>query len=196
MDRSDYERVTEILSRAGISDYSMVPQDVMERASLFGTHTHLACELYDRGTLDISTVHAGIIPYLNSYKYFLDNFAVVIEDIEREVVSERWKFRGHLDRVGIVNGVRTLIDLKTSTIVLPAVSLQTGGYTYAYHEEEKRKKIRKRLCVQLTEGIPNLFWYDNPHDEAVFIACLQVARWRAHNKLTKEQLEWITLMET
>ena len=79
--------VTKILQIVGISDFSKVPADILERARLFGTAVHKACELFDKGTLDERTLDTNLWPYLDAWFAFKKDYQLEFIEIEKPIAS-------------------------------------------------------------------------------------------------------------
>src|SRR3990167_1495715 len=95
-----YPRVTTILSKAGLISFSYLNPNVLKNAQLFGTAVHKAAELYDLGTLDIRKLSAPLLPYLTAWQKFKADYKIQeFIAIEKHVISEKWQYRGTLDRV-------------------------------------------------------------------------------------------------
>lgn len=154
-------------------------EDMWVRAGEFGTAVHKACELYDLGTLNESILDINLKPWLESWKIFKKEFGITFfEAIEIRVYSKRWRFAGTVDRGQTINGKRTLIDIKTPTVLQDWVSLQLAGYQIA-HEEMTKLKIKQRWGVRLRPGQrPEIKPYNDKSDRDVFIGALQVSNWK------------------
>lgn len=174
--------VSEILQGIGVMNLSFVDKEVLEKNSKFGTAVHKTCELWDKNDLDINSLSAPLIPYLESYKKFIVDYKVVLNpaDIEKIIYSERWRFAGTLDRTATINNKPTIIDLKSGDSLYPAMNLQLVGYKIAY-EEMTKTKIKQRWIVQLKEDGYKVTECKEQSDESVFIGAIQLYRWKLKN---------------
>lgn len=177
--------VTGILSACGITDFSSVNKDILDRACKFGRAVHKATELWDRKDLNLETLDAPLVPYLDAWKSFVEEEVSEFLFIEKAVYSLRNSFAGTVDRFFIdKKGRLTLCDIKTSAgMASAAVSLQTAGYEIAF-EEMQLGKIARRVGVLLTkEGtfIPEEF--TDKTDRDYFLACLRVAAFKVNHGL-------------
>ena len=171
--------VTQILKANGLSDFSMVNPDILERAKQFGLAVHKGCELHDLKTLDRDSLCDPLVPYIAQWQRFITNFKVQILDIEKRFWSTKYRFGGCLDRVAIINGKLTLVDIKTTTSINPTTAIQVAGYSLLYNEGRKfRDKIKSRWCVHLKEKTYELQEYKDVRDEQIFMACLTVANYK------------------
>ena len=171
-----------------LSDYSMVPHEVLERKKIIGTAVHMACELHDAGGVDESTIHDSCFPYFKAYLNFrAENPGEVVLN-EQKVFSERWGFAGTLDRVFKMHESRTQawfkgdlvqIDLKTVAKLMPATGPQTAGYALAMPDLGVPRTQIKRAALQLKrDGTYAIKPYTSADDEACFIGLLTVLNWR------------------
>ena len=173
--------VSSVLRYTGFNDISRIPENVLEPARLFGNAVHKACELYDRGTLDIEILDPELALYLTGWKKFLKDYKVRIVDIEKHIYSKKWKCAGTLDRIAMIGKERVLVDIKSTTTMNPAVALQTAGYKIM-DEEMTGLKIHKRLGIRLLLNNYKPEPYKDKIDEITFLSCLNVRAWKKlHN---------------
>lgn len=117
--------VTGLICRAGLVDSTWYTPQSRDR----GTYVHEACALYDRGTLDDSTVDPRIRPYLDAWVKFQGimkpgKFSV----IEQPFYSEKYGYAGTIDRAWPHMGSDFVCDIKTGDF--PAwLPLQLAGYS-------------------------------------------------------------------
>jgi len=172
-------RVTEALQSAGLIDFSRVREDIMERAQAFGTAAHKACELHDKGSLNFASLSGPLIPYLEGWKKFLKDYNITIDpnEMEKRFVSKKWGFSGTPDRWPLIGRKRTVVDIKTCTVMYAPTAIQTAGYQILL--EETGIKIHQRWGVQLNEkGTYKVEPYTDPADRTVFLSCLNVCKWK------------------
>lgn len=172
---------SQILKSCGLSDYSNVPKDILDAASNFGTAVHLATALWDKNTLDMSTLSEPLVPYLEGWKRFIDDYkpTVLTEWTENPMGSVKYRFGCTPDRVLIVRDKIWVLDIKTTSSILPSIAIQTAAQAICI--KENYKKVHKRVAIQLTENNYKLFPFDKPSDEATFLACLRVFNWKKEN---------------
>lgn len=192
--------VSSILKRAGIVDLSGIPADVLERACQFGTAVHLACELWDKGTLDIATLDLPLVPYLEAWQKFVKDYECEMVAIEEPVFSKVWWFAGKLDRIAncknfalpfgtSVARKRTLLDIKSGSSIYPSMRLQSAAYTIA-SEEMGQGKILQRAAVQLLpDGAYKLHQFTEDNDRTYFLGAVQVSKFKRKEKAYYEK-EW------
>jgi len=166
--------VTQAISGAGLVDSRWFDDYSRDR----GTAVHLATELWDKGTLDEDTLDPVIVPYLEGWKLFTAETGAVwdITGIEQRVFSTSHRYAGTLDRIGTVNGRRTLADIKTGLSNSRNTALQLAAYCHAIGE------VCDRMAVHLPgDGKYKLSLYkieDQIRDFHVFAAALTVANWK------------------
>lgn len=144
--------VTRILNEEGFYDYSKIPQEILQRAAKFGQAVHRATELWDKGTLDMNSLNPALVPYLNGWIKFKEDYKLEVIGNELKLWSKKYRYAGTLDRTGVCGlgkfaGKLAEIDIK-SGLILPGVRLQTAGYQ-VLHNENFKDKIRVRICVKL-----------------------------------------------
>jgi CRISPR/Cas system-associated exonuclease Cas4 (RecB family) len=192
-----YPRVTAIL--ADIFDpFSTIRPEIMEEAQDRGTYVHKITELYDRDNLlDYDKKYEK---HFSGWEKFINEVNPKMIEIEKSIVSEKYKYRGTLDRVAelkeiLVYDIRakkpvkisgmSILDIKTGC-EMPYVDLQTAAYKIAYEEQEKQK-IKNRLTVYLKkDGTCKLILLSNSYDERVFLNTLNIYNFKRNHNLIKE----------
>lgn len=95
--------------------YQNTPQWQMEAAAERGTRVHAAAELLDKsGSTEIEEEY---LPYLEAYAAFLREHDVNWELIEHAGFHPDFLYAGTVDRYGVLDGKRTLVDIKTTYTV-------------------------------------------------------------------------------
>ena len=137
--------VTQIISPW--SDFSMVPEHVLEAAGVRGTRVHKSCASIARGLW--APRPADISGYLLSYDQW---FTLIDKDrpmwIEEEFISKIWGFIGHPDFVGFYRGDPGLVvvDNKTPRSLLKAWKAQLAAYAILV---EEKTGIKVNRCGSL-----------------------------------------------
>lgn len=138
--------VTQILEDVGLSDYSMVPANILVDAQKRGTRVHLICELYDRGELDLSSCDLEDTQYLDQWVKFKKKQGIETFDlIEAPFYSPQHKYAGTLDRL---HG-KTIYDIKTGPPA-PAHPFQLAAYSFLLNERDEITQRFNRIAVHLT----------------------------------------------
>lgn len=92
-----------------------VPKWQLEAAAERGTAVHKATELLEaQGSAETDDEYA---PYLQAYAAFLRDHEVAWDLTEKSLYSEADDFAGTIDRYGLLDGYRTLVDIKTTYTV-------------------------------------------------------------------------------
>lgn len=126
--------VTTILNHISAVGYSAVPQSTLDYARMRGSAVHEALELYDYGIPfeEQEGVTPEIVGYINAYLTFIRDYKPTWTHIEHIVYNEEQHYCGTLDRAGVINGRRAIVDIKTvasPTIENKAcVCAQTSAY--------------------------------------------------------------------
>lgn len=170
--------VTSILSP--LTDFSRVPPHVLQAAADFGKAVHRACELDDLGELDESTLDAALVPYLQAWRKFSAEHAVGWEQIEQPTYNATMRYAGTPDRFGGVKGRPTVVDIKSTAQLYPAVGPQLAAYAQALGHP-----YADRLAVQLkNDGTYVAKFYKDPTDWPVFASLLTLRNWCALHSIT------------
>ncbi|MGH7311367.1 MAG: hypothetical protein ACREK6_22005 [Candidatus Rokuibacteriota bacterium] len=149
MARPLYPRVTQILCDLGLDpDFSGVPAGVLEAARKRGTAVHEAMEAMTYGFLDNETPE--IAPYLCAARKFLSESGYVPEVAEVQVVNDTWRYRGHLDNLGMLQTRRAIVDWKTAdSLEIAYASYQLAGYFDAWNTMHPTTPAQAAVAVQL-----------------------------------------------
>lgn len=162
--------VTEIISAAGLSNYDVIPEAILEPAATFGTDVHAACAEFDRG---------GGIPKnellaecVQGWAKFTRDFSAKWQHIEQFRYNARYGYAGTSDRLGYVNDKWTVIDIKTGT---PAKwhRIQTAGYAML-----SMPIIPYRMVVYLKPGGYKIVENKDKLDEQVFLSALTIFKFK------------------
>ena len=177
--------VSEILTAAGLVDFSTVPAERLEAARKFGNAVHLACELSDRETLDFGSLDLALVPYLMGWEIFKQEYLVELRAIEEQFYSPLYRFAGTIDRIGSwrIDDSSLIIDIK-SGIENPAIAIQLAAYGLLAKEIFGIKGKIRRLAVYLNDkGTYRVKEYRDKNDMNIFLATLSVYNFRRKNNL-------------
>lgn len=189
--------VTQLLQEFKIVDYSMVPEDVLEKKRLIGIRVHAATVMLDNGSLDEDDFNWNFpecVPYLNAYRKFrlIENFEATHK--EARYFSKKWRFAGTPDESGIhvtkMGEHQALIDYKCTWAMYASTGPQLSGYEILLNEN-LGLKIKKRFGLLLKPtGNYELTEFKDPNDKQDFLACLWL-HWqkRTKYKTSKGELE-------
>lgn len=169
LDGEELPSVSEITRFISREVYGDVGQFNLDHAAERGTAVHKATELLDKyGTVEITE---DIEPYIKAYIAFRKEHECEWEFIEKPSHDSNRRYAGTIDRLGLVDGVLTLADIKSISTISPAHRKMYTASLNLYRRMFPEKKIEKLLIVQLKKDATyKLFWLDI--DDALADACL------------------------
>lgn len=165
-----------------LESFEGIPADVLEAARIRGQYVHAACDLLDRDQLDWSSLDPALVPYIEGYQNWLADSDATITASELRVAHKANGYAGTLDRLAIVNGRETLVDVKATAVLPVTVGPQTAAYANAYAVSSGHK-APKRHCLHLNPVFKRGYKFTaltDPGDWSVFLSCLNV--WKFRNK--------------
>lgn len=128
--------------------------EIRDAAGRRGSNVHTLTERFDNGDTVELLSEAGQPMYsmeewamFERYVDFSTRFLPVYDMIEQQVICPELGFAGTLDRVGIIDGKKYLIDIKTSNGIYNSYWLQMAAY---------RKALYINLCIDL-DGVAILW---------------------------------------
>lgn len=172
--------VTQVLTLAGMSDFSKVPMHILEKAKQIGTAVHKASQFLDEGDLDLDSLDQSIVGYMVGYQKFKEEYEFKPRLIEHRMVGEvdGMAYGMTLDRLGRMKGYDcdVLLDLKTSSRPSASWAIQTAAYVDGYGGEPARFVVRVSK-----DGKFSLIPYNDGQDFEVWRSALRVAYWRLNH---------------
>lgn len=167
--------VTQVLQVTGLSDVSKIPAAVLYRASLFGKAVHKAIELYTKGTLDIESLDPNLIPYLNGWKAFVDDFGYVSKGREHRFYHQTYRYAGTIDQIGEITKGRhigeAIGDIK-SGCPAPSHKYQlNGGYKLAVKANTFILYLNPEFKPK---GYKVIFSTNSKQEQSVFLSALTI----------------------
>jgi len=175
--------VTQVLKDVGIVDYSWAEQEDLD----FGTAMHDTIEYYEKGTLDLETLHPLLEDRLEAYKEFVKVTGWEAIFIESLVASKKLGCAGRFDQAGVFtklqpkyNDKLTLLEIKSGALKTCGADVQSGGYTTMANEMGCfGEKISLRCGLHLgKDRKPKYEIYTNKDD----ITAFKNALWLSHYK--------------
>jgi hypothetical protein len=146
--------VTQILAKAGICDYSAVPQANRDRGMRRGTSVHWLTQLDDQGALDYRTVPKSLRPYRKAYRTWVKRSGFNCLLIEQEFMRD--DFAGIVDRAGTFpattmyyDGSKAVLDIKTGTALQDWVKYQLCAYSVGIEPRIGLAKFIRRIALLL-----------------------------------------------
>lgn len=169
--------VTQAMELAGLDDYARVPRRNLEHAAAVGTAVHKACEFLDEEDLDLESLDPTVVGYVLGYQKFKQECGFTPLIVERRGVSisatNNLAYGFCLDRIGMLNGVEVLIDIKTALKKSANWGVQTAAYAEAVNFDGARR------AVHVTKkGEYHVIPYEAAEDFETWNAALQIAHWR------------------
>lgn len=153
-----------------------VPWAVLEAAREFGSHVHLACDLWNKKQLDVAALDPALIPYLRDWQWFLKETGFEVLRSEEPVYHAQLKYAGTPDAIGNMRGTSWVIDIKSG--VVPC----TVGPQLAAYQQASDPRPRRRLCVQLTGNGYKLHEQKDLGDFHTFLSALNVYKFLQKRK--------------
>jgi len=163
--------VTQILTAEGIINGQWYTEDGRRR----GGHVHLALRYLDEGRLDEDSVTDEVRPYLEAWQRFISETGFICLQIEQPFADRNLGFAGTPDRVGWMDGDKTLsiIDIKTGAPE-PWHALQTAAYAVGLG-----KRTARRWSVYLkANGSYRLVQHRANDDINAWLGLVSVHNWK------------------
>lgn len=151
--------VTEIISPITASGYSKVNPEILAHAAARGTVVHEWCEMYDYGCAD-DAIPSELFGYCKAYANFCRDYRPEWISSEEMVFSQPMfggekqgdGYAGRLDRFGIIDSVKSVVDIKTignpTTKTHISVCCQTIAYAVAIDPKEAEAMNRYALYLR------------------------------------------------
>ena len=129
--------------------YKDAPLWQMEAAADRGTKVHAATEALDRtGRAEIEDEH---LPYLQAYALFRQEHDVQWELIEHPDYHPAHRYAGTIDRYGLVDDFKTLLDIKTTyRVYKPLCSASLNLYRLLL--EARGRDVERLLILHLRKN--------------------------------------------
>lgn len=167
VDGEEVLSVTQILKSCCIVDETWFTEVARDR----GQAVHLATQYLDQEKLDWDSISPGIAGYVDSYRQFKSDTDFTIERNESPLFNPIYRFAGTPDRIGTINGEKTILDIKIGQRA-SWHRLQTAGYALLVGNGYKRYGL-----YLTNKGTYALERHRNHQDHRVFLSALTVANW-------------------
>jgi hypothetical protein len=162
--------VTEVLAINGLTDFSNIREDVLELARVRGNDVHEWVHGVDMGVLEGLKPDPRIAGYVDGYNRFRDEKKFEVVDVEKLVRHDTYMYVGMLDRTGLMDGEKWLLDIKCVHRVQQESALQTAAYEHALEERHNRAVLQLK-----PNGKYQLHPYTSRNDLHDFLSALRVA---------------------
>jgi len=125
----------------------------IQQAAEWGTSIHEAIEAILRGETIVpeQRMTTTIDTFLEWRKQFPLRIVNPTNDIEKRVYDVDHGYAGTIDIIAEVDGVRGIIDLKTSTAIVKEHALQTAAYLQAYNKTKGIVECETRWILRLDQ---------------------------------------------
>jgi len=159
---------TQILHDAGL--YGEIARWSDAAAMRRGRLVDGACNLLVMGkdlTDEWCYAHPECLPYLEAYNKFLMKHEVKLIKCAFEVRHRELRYTGHPDQLVMLDGSRTLLDIKTGGMPKPT-PLQLASYEvalYSMNDPELGTERVRRLGLQLADSEFTMHWFTDPRDK-------------------------------
>lgn len=177
--------VSDAIQAAGLKDFSRIAPDVLEHARQRGTAVHAACHYLDEGDLNWETVSPEVEPYVRAWERFKRDVPSVMMEKEIPLYHATLGFAGTPDRIMEMSGDggrRITIDLKTYRPDA-VTGVQLAAYSLLRWGPQPSWDVPKRWGLWLKDdGKYQLTDFTDRGDEAVFLACLTIAKFKRSQK--------------
>jgi hypothetical protein len=122
--------VTGCLEGAGLSDFSGIPRDVIERKQILGKYVHAAAEYIDQDDIVWESIDPTCLPYVQAYESFKKDtgFKPLLTEKRGVAVINGAKVGFTLDRFGAWCGLPFIVDLKCGAEEGISWRVQLAGY--------------------------------------------------------------------
>jgi hypothetical protein len=142
-----------------------------------GRIIHLCTEYEDRDELDLDTVDTQVAGYVQAYVTFKKDTGFKPTIIEKPMVHPKLWYAGKPDKIGPLNGILALIDLKSGA---PAKVDPLQGAAYWELAIVNGIPVKKAFDLYLKDdGTYKLEPIQNPKSLLpVFLAALRITQWK------------------
>ena len=178
--------ISDVVQGLQLADFGAVPKHYLIEGRERGKEVHAICESWDKGILVIESVDDRLMGYTKAWLSYLKDYRPEWLWIEKIAYSPIIDVCGTVDRVGVISKVKTLVDIKTSEMILPSTTLQTAVYQKMY-ECMTGEKIKSRLIVHLSEGGKyKIEEHKDNTDINYAMASIMTYKWKVANKQDKD----------
>lgn len=164
--------VSEIIRFIAREVYGDVVQSVLDNAADRGTRVHKATQMLD--VVGDVECDEDIVPYVTAYVQFVKEHKPKWDLIEKSMYNPVGKYCGTLDRVGMLDGKKTIVDIKTSSAIQKVLyGAQLNLYRMMAHENGIEAERLVILHLTKDKGYKLI---EIPIDNEVANACLTLHR--------------------
>jgi hypothetical protein len=186
--------ITQMLSLAGIYDFSMVKPEVLENARRRGSNVHRWCAEYDlHGYVDPDWMAEDEVPYVEAWMQFKRDSGLIIRKVETPMLRPINGFLvgGTPDVEGLIGPNPFVVERKACSAKHPGWGIQTALQEMLI-TGKPRVGHMGRASVQLKpNGRYTTHFYEDPTDADVALAIVakfaseqSIKNWLKNNNLT------------
>jgi hypothetical protein len=125
-------------------------QDILAEAGQRGTNVHKATEALEKGeTLYRDMYNLEQWQMIMDFVNWYNEHKPTPIAIEKSIVSDIQETGGTIDRVYMIDGVRTLLDIKTSKKIYDSQWVQTAKYSKLWDEFNQKDFIEQTAILRL-----------------------------------------------
>jgi hypothetical protein len=173
--------VSEAIGAAGLKSFDRINPEVLEHARQRGIAVHSACHFLDEGELDRATVTEEIEPFVRAWEKFKVDTGVVFTEIEKPLYHATHEIAGRPDRIIRLNGVRGVLDIKTYKADR-VTGVQLAAYALLRFGPQTFDPPQRWAVWLKNDGKYSMDRFEDRGDEAVFMACLTIARFKGRKQ--------------
>lgn len=146
LDGVELPSVSELCRFLSREVYGTVAQYTLDQAAERGTKVHKACEALDvYGKVEVSE---DFLPYVNAYLQFRREHDAQWNMVERSIAHQSERYAGTVDRYGTLDGVKALVDLKTTYTVHKRLAIAQLNL-YRWMIEAEGHPVEKQYILHL-----------------------------------------------
>lgn len=146
LDGEEVPSVSELCRFLSREVYGTVAQYTLDQAADRGTMVHKACEALDvYGKVEVKE---DISPYVNAYLQFRHEHDVEWNMVERSIANQKERYAGTIDRYGTIDGIKALVDLKTTYTVHKRLAIAQLNL-YRWMVEAEGHPVEKQYILHL-----------------------------------------------
>lgn len=135
-------------------------QQTLKEAGKRGTNVHKATEMLESGAvLSRPSYTVQEWEMLCGFVAWYKETRPQILHMEFGIVSDKHKTGGTIDRVYVIDGIITLLDIKTSSSIHDNYWIQVAAYAQMFEEANKDTKIAQTAILRLTDRKKSRYEY-------------------------------------
>ncbi len=126
-------------------------QEILKAAGLRGTNVHSGTELLEQGNVLLRESYTlEEWKHLETFVKWHKKYHPELIALEQSVVSDTLKTGGTIDRIYMIDGVRTLLDIKTSSAIHPNYWVQVAAYVMLWEEDHPTEPRIEQVAILRT----------------------------------------------